>query len=62
MQRQPTLCTECFRTGRHLAASSENSLVDYYRCDHCGHVWAIDKRQHTSRDVTVAVTKGNKAG
>jgi len=27
-----------------LENSSENSLVDYYRCDRCGHVWANDKR------------------
>jgi hypothetical protein len=52
MQRQSSLCTECLHTGRHLAASSENAMVDYYRCDHCGHVWSINKKNGRSTHVT----------
>jgi hypothetical protein len=56
-----SVCPKCLRDGRHLAASSESSAVDYYRCDGCGHVWAISKKQGTSRDVTVAKEKAGKA-
>jgi len=48
-----TLCPKCRRTGRHLAASSSDAVVDYYRCESCGHVWSIDKSQGTRKDVTV---------
>jgi uncharacterized Zn finger protein len=47
--------------GRHLAASSQNARVDYYRCDRCGHVWTVDK-EGKSRDVTIEVTRTDKTG
>ena len=53
-------CPKCGIPGRHLVASSENAIVDYYRCDRCGHVWIIDK-QGARRDVTFAVSKDDKA-
>jgi uncharacterized Zn finger protein len=40
---QARICPKCQTLGRHLAATSENAVVDYYRCDRCGHVWTIDK-------------------
>ena len=49
-------CPKCHRVGRHLIASSENSVVDYYRCDSCGHVWTLD-RQGVRRDVMIVVPK-----
>jgi Zn-finger nucleic acid-binding protein len=49
------ICPKCQMPGRHLAATSENAVVDYYRCDGCGHVWAIDK-QGARRDVTIPIT------
>jgi hypothetical protein len=54
-------CPKCLQPGRHLAATSANATVDYYRCDRCGHVWTIDKAGK-SRDVTIEVTKTYKAG
>jgi rubredoxin len=30
-------------------------MVDYYRCDVCGHVWSISKMHGTSRNVTAEV-------
>jgi len=53
-------CPRCFvKTGRHLTASSENSSVNYYRCDSCGHVWAIEKdaRKAKPHDVTITTKK-----
>jgi len=46
-------CPTCQQPGRLLENASENSLVDYYRCDRCGHVWANDKRNPDapSRDI-----------
>jgi uncharacterized Zn finger protein len=58
---QHSVCPKCTHHGRHLAASSQNALVDYYRCDRCGHVWTIDKNGN-ARDVTIEVTKTSKAG
>jgi Zn ribbon nucleic-acid-binding protein len=48
------ICPKCATPGRHLAATSENAVVDYYRCDKCGHVWAVD-RQGARRDITTNV-------
>ena len=45
-------CPKCHSLGNHLPATSENALVDYYRCNHCGHVWSLDK-QGARRDVTI---------
>lgn len=58
---QQRVCPKCTHHGRHLAASSQNARVDYYRCDRCGHVWAID---HTgkSKDVTIPVAKTYETG
>jgi hypothetical protein len=41
----PTLpCPSCDKpTPRLLDTSSKDAAVNYYRCDHCGHVWTIDK-------------------
>jgi hypothetical protein len=37
-------CPNCERVGpRHLAESSKDGSVDYYRCDCCGHVWSVAK-------------------
>ena len=51
------ICSKCQTAGRHLAATSENAVVDYYRCDRCGHVWAIDKggaRHDVTIDIDIA--------
>jgi len=37
-------CHQCGRVGRLLADSSQDAAVDYFRCDHCGSVWAYDKK------------------
>jgi hypothetical protein len=58
---QQSVCPKCLHQGRHLAASSEYALVDYYRCDRCGHVWTLDKKGK-SRNVTIDVPRTPKAG
>jgi uncharacterized Zn finger protein len=58
---QHSVCPKCTQHGRHLAASSQHALVDYYRCDRCGHVWTVDKTGK-SRDVTIEVAKTYKTG
>jgi hypothetical protein len=38
------VCPACLQTtARTLPCSSEWSAVNYFRCDDCAHVWAIDK-------------------
>jgi len=41
----PTLrCPSCStETPRLLGAPSQYARVNYYRCQHCGHVWTTDK-------------------
>ena len=35
-------CPSCSSGGpRHLQESSSGAICDYYRCDACGHVWAV---------------------
>jgi predicted RNA-binding Zn-ribbon protein involved in translation (DUF1610 family) len=48
-------CPTCQRPGRLLESASANSLVNYYRCDRCGHVWAHDKcnPDDPPRDITL---------
>ena len=37
-------CPQCLEAlGRFLPAASEAAWVDYFRCDSCGHVWAVAK-------------------
>ena len=55
-----SVCPKCRRNGSHLAASSEHSIVDYYRCEWCKYVWMITKKPGTSKDVTDH-PKSNKA-
>ena len=56
-----SVCPKCLQKGRHLAASSENSAVDYYRCDGCGHVWSINKQGGAAKDVTVNKDRADRA-
>lgn len=53
-------CTQCHRPGRLLPSSSEGAVVDYYRCDACGHVWTRDKANPDAkpRDITITPKKG----
>jgi DNA-directed RNA polymerase subunit M/transcription elongation factor TFIIS len=37
-------CPNCNAAGDHLTTVSANSGMDYYRCERCGHVWAMPKR------------------
>jgi hypothetical protein len=37
-------CPSCDKpTPRLLDAPTQFAEVNYYRCDHCGHVWTTDK-------------------
>jgi hypothetical protein len=48
------ICQQCEGPGRVLEAASQTAWVDYYRCDACGHVWTLDKKdlEAPPRDVT----------
>jgi uncharacterized Zn finger protein len=52
-------CPRCASQGRLLVESSKDAVVDYFRCDRCGHVWNRDKKNPNAptRDVTIRVTK-----
>ena len=48
-------CPDCQHVApRWLDGPSTNAVVDYYRCDHCGHVFSVpkDRPNAPSRDVT----------
>ena len=47
------LCPVCKCPGRLLADSSKNALVEYFRCDPCGHVWTHKKFDSKSPSVQV---------
>jgi predicted RNA-binding Zn-ribbon protein involved in translation (DUF1610 family) len=45
MDAIPTrLCPNCGTTARFLANVSRESHANYHRCDHCGVVWAQDRK------------------
>jgi rubredoxin len=48
-------CPQCQQQGRYLEGASQSAWVDYYRCDVCGHVWALDKGDPNAppRDITL---------
>src|SRR5215510_11262685 len=52
-----SFCPECGHLGRFLAEASKIAHVNYYRCDECWHVWALDREHPTSgpRDITPTV-------
>ena len=37
------ICPKCQAQGRLLEAASQDAVVEYYRCNTCGHVWTRDK-------------------
>jgi uncharacterized Zn finger protein len=41
------ICSHCGQPGRLLEMVSLQPLVDYYRCDSCGQVWAVNKADTT---------------
>jgi len=57
------VCPQCQRQGRLLEAASTYAYVEYFRCDHCGHVWTHDKDRPDSEphDVTIPPKPPNKA-
>jgi rubredoxin len=48
-------CPICTVQGRLFEHVSQEALVDYYRCDKCGHIWTHHKGNVSAppRDVTV---------
>ena len=47
-------CPNCAKPGTFLPRVSKTADVEYYSCDHCGHVWRFDKSGPDGpRDVTV---------
>jgi len=52
------LCPHCqSHDGRHLAAISKVSHVDYYRCATCHHVWNQPKAGDVGKAHDVTVTQ-----
>jgi hypothetical protein len=47
-------CPKCHRKGRFLALASAGTQVEYYRCDHCAHVWSydVDNPESSPKDIT----------
>ena len=60
MRNRP--CPRCRKDGRFLDASSANALVDYYRCDYCGTVWALDQDDPTKPPRHVTPPKTDAEG
>lgn len=55
-----SVCPKCLKAGRYLVETSKGAKVDYYRCDHCGHVWCLDPKQPRSvRDITYRTPKAS---
>ena len=50
----PIVCPACASdNGRWLKQTSLYATVNYFRCEDCGHVWWIDKRDPAQKgDVT----------
>lgn len=59
----PRVCPKCHQVGRLLEAASQDAVVEYYRCDACGHVWSHDKGnpKAPARDVTFPPKKAESA-
>jgi len=53
------ICPNCQIQGRLLEGPSQDSMVEYWRCDQCGHVWSHDKSNPNAprNDVTVPKDK-----
>jgi len=47
------LCPVCKQPGRMLPDSSQNAVVEYYRCDSCGQVWSHSKANPNAAAVNV---------
>jgi len=48
------LCPNCQTQGRLLDHVSKDTVVEYYRCETCSHIWTHDKVNHTiTRNVTI---------
>jgi len=50
------LCPHCQRPGRFLEAPSRIAMVEYYRCNDCGHVWTYDKNDPDAPPMDVTRT------
>jgi len=56
LQMTQRSCPLCGRPGRPVADISKDlSVVDYYRCDPCGHVWWHSK--HDPNAPAIPVTR-----
>ena len=61
LRMPPNNCPKCRQAGRKLDPKSFAEIVDYFRCDGCWHVWAIDKGDPEERliDITIEARKLN---
>jgi hypothetical protein len=50
------LCPKCLKPEpKWLESTSAMAVVNYYRCDGCGHVWHIPKAEPDARPTSVTV-------
>ena len=62
-----TKCPQChFAPPQWLSETSKEAVVDYYRCEACGHVWHVPKSHPdgpiTSVTVPTHVSGGDPTG
>jgi hypothetical protein len=49
------LCSICQVQGRLLEYTSQDAVVEYYRCDTCGHIWTLEKANPDAPPIAVTV-------
>lgn len=53
-------CPACGRPSpRYVSGVSETALVNYYRCEACGHVFAVSKDNPDGPHRDITVSAGN---
>jgi uncharacterized Zn finger protein len=55
------LCATCQVQGRLLEHTSQDALVEYYRCPECGNVWTHEKADPNSPPKPVTVRAVNRS-
>ena len=49
------LCPICKLQGRLLEHTSQDAVVEYFRCDRCGHIWSHQRMDPAAPAVDVAI-------
>ena len=58
--RTPVACPHCMDPAGYQLKMSSIALVNYFRCERCGHVWTLPKpgQDGQRHDVTIQRTTG----